>query len=215
MKYQGIIFDLDGVICHTDHYHYLAWKKIADTLKITFNEKINNRLRGVSRVESFSIILERYQGPELSREQKEMYTDQKNKLYQQLLQEMTEKDLSAEVSKTLHTLRALGYKLAIGSSSRNARFILAQIGLSDYFDAVCDGNDITHSKPHPEVFVKAAGKLQLPPEQCLVVEDSVAGLESALAGGMDCAAVGDAAKSKIATYILHSFSALPEIVNRV
>ena len=123
MKYKAVIFDLDGVICHTDTYHYQAWKQIADELGIYFDEEINNRLRGVSRMESFEIILERYDGT-MSLEDKVVYTTRKNEAYKELLKNMSPADLSPEVKETLDGLRAKGLKLAIGSSSKNAGFIL-------------------------------------------------------------------------------------------
>ena len=125
MKYKAIIFDLDGVICHTDKYHYMAWKQIADELGIYFDETINNRLRGVSRMESFEIILERYDGT-MKEEDKEAYTTKKNEVYKELLKNMSPADLTDEVKETLLALREKGLKLAIGSSSKNAGFILGQ-----------------------------------------------------------------------------------------
>lgn len=211
MRYRAIIFDLDGVICHTDKYHYMAWKQVADELGIYFDEEINNRLRGVSRMESFEIILERYDGV-MSGEEKLQYTTKKNEVYKELLKNMTPKDLSDEVRDTLYALREKGLKLAIGSSSKNAKFILGQLGLGDFFDAVSDGNNISHSKPDPEVFVKAAQFLGENPEKCLVVEDAKAGLEAAIAGGMECAAIGDAVSCGLATWNLAAFSDLETVV---
>lgn len=210
MRYQAVIFDLDGVICHTDQYHYQAWKQVADELGIYFDEEINNRLRGVSRMESFEIILERYDGT-MSEAEKRKWTEKKNNVYKELLKNMSPADLSEEVKSTLDTLRARGLKLAIGSSSKNARFILGQLGLGGYFDAISDGNNITNSKPDPEVFVKAAQFAEEKPERCLVVEDAKAGLEAALAGGMECAAIGDAVASGLATWNLESFAGLLEV----
>lgn len=211
MKYSAVIFDLDGVICHTDKYHYQAWKAVADELNIYFDEVINNRLRGVSRMESFEIILENYEG-ELSAEEKEAYATKKNEIYKQLLQNMSPEDLSREVKDTLDALRSKGVRLALGSSSKNARFILGQIGLKDYFDAVSDGNNISNSKPDPEVFLKAAEYLGAAPAECLVVEDAAAGINAAAAGGMDSAAIGDAVGYHKSTYELHKFSDLIKIV---
>ena len=208
MKYEAIIFDLDGVICHTDKYHYLAWKKLADQLNIYFDETINNRLRGVSRMASFEIILERYEGEPMTEEQKVRYADEKNGYYRELLKLMSPADLSQEVSDTLEELRRQGLKLAIGSSSKNTPFILGQLGLGDFFDAISDGNNITKSKPDPEVFLKAAEFLGIAPQKCLVVEDAEAGLEAAIAGGMDCAAIGDAVKCGKGTYNLSTFADL-------
>lgn len=210
MKYEAVIFDLDGVICFTDKYHYQAWKAVADELGIYFDEEINNRLRGVSRMESFEIILERYEGT-MSEEDKLAYTTKKNDIYKELLKNMSPADLSEEVKTTLDALRARGLKLAIGSSSKNTPFILGQLGLGDYFDAISDGNNITKSKPDPEVFVKASQFVHVPADKCLVVEDAKAGLEAAIGGGMDCAAIGDAVKSGLGTYNLTTFADLLKV----
>lgn len=207
MRYQGIIFDLDGVICSTDEYHYQAWKALADRLGIPFDRERNNLLRGVSRMESLAIILEK-SGRAYSEEEKAAFAAEKNGLYRQLLGRMSTADLSDEVRVTLDTLRARGLKLAIGSSSKNTPFILERIGLADFFDAVADGNGITHSKPHPEVFLKAAELLGLPPVHCLVVEDAHAGVEAACAGGFDCAAMGDAREDARARWHLDGLSGL-------
>ena len=197
------------MICHTDKYHYQAWKKLADKLGIYFDEEINNRLRGVSRMESFEIILEKYDG-EMTEEEKVRYASEKNDLYRELLKNMTTADLDPQVKETLDALRSRGLLLAIGSSSRNAGFILERLGLSGYFDAVSDGNNISRSKPDPEVFLKAAEYLNLQPQDCLVVEDAESGLEAAFGGHMDCAAIGDAVKCGRATYNLNTFSDLLE-----
>ena len=207
---KAIIFDLDGVICHTDEYHYLAWKAMADSLGIHFDREINNRLRGVSRMASLEIVLENYDG-QLSQAEKEALAEQKNELYKESLKKMSPSDLSDEVKTTLETLRCRGYKLAIGSSSKNAPFILQQLGLGGYFDAISDGNNITRSKPDPEVFQKAAQMLCVPCEACLVVEDAVSGAIAGKRGGMQVACVGDAAAEKAGDYNLTSFAQLLEI----
>ena len=207
---KAIIFDLDGVICHTDEYHYLAWKAMADSMSIPFDREINNRLRGVSRMESLEIILEQYYG-ELSPAEKEALAEQKNELYKESLKQMSSADLSEEVKTTLDALRSRNYKLAIGSSSKNARFILQQLGLGSYFDAISDGNNIVNSKPDPEVFVKAAQMLCIPASDCLVVEDAVSGAVAGKRGGMKVACVGDAAAQQAGDYNLHSFAQLLEV----
>jgi len=212
MKYNAVIFDLDGVICHTDSYHYQAWKKIADKLGIYFDEEINNRLRGVSRMESFEIILEKYD-KEMSTDEKVNYAEEKNEIYKELLKNMSPQDLAPEVKETLDELRRRGLKLAIGSSSKNAEFILNQIGLSGYFDAVSDGNNISKSKPDPEVFLKAAEYIKEQPEKCLVVEDAKAGILAAQAGNMESAAIGDACLCGLADYNMKSFKDLQDILN--
>lgn len=210
-KYDGVIFDLDGVICFTDHYHYLAWKTLADSLGIDFDESKNDRLRGVSRMESLEIVLEGYHGAPLSDAEKTALANRKNALYRQSLQTMSPKDLSDEVRDTLNELRSRGLKLAIGSSSKNTPLILERIGLAGFFDAVSDGNNITRSKPDPQVFTMAAEMLCLPAEKCLVVEDALAGLQAAAAGGFASAGLGPAAQSGKATYSLHSFRDLLDI----
>ena len=154
--YEAVVFDLDGVICFTDVYHYRGWKSIADELGIPFDETINNRLRGVSRMESLEIVLERYEGEPLSDARKEELAATKNERYRVMLGDMSPADLDPSVRTTLDELRGRGLKLAIGSSSKNATFILERIGLGDYFDAISDGTNITRSKPDPEVFLKAA-----------------------------------------------------------
>lgn len=211
MNYEGVIFDLDGVICSTDRYHYSAWKSLADELGIDFDERKNDRLRGVSRMDSLEIILEGYAGPMLSAGQKQALAEKKNQLYRCFLQSMTAADLPANVRTTLDTLRKRGIKLAIGSSSKNTPLILERIGLDNFFDAVSDGNNITRSKPDPQVFLMAAEMLELPVEKCLVVEDAEAGIQAAAAGGFHSAGIGPAARHSLATYSIKSFQDLIDI----
>ena len=211
MKYQGIIFDLDGVICSTDEYHYQAWKALADRLGIPFDRERNNLLRGVSRMASLEIILEK-SDKTYSDAEKAAFAEEKNDLYRSLLGNMSPADLSDEVRDTLNELRGQGLILAIGSSSRNTPFILERIGLGNFFDAVADGNCITRSKPDPEVFLKAAEFIGLKPSDCLVVEDAHAGVQAAVSGGFDCAAMGDAKDDERADHHLNSFGDLLQAV---
>ena len=214
VKIKGLIFDLDGVLVFTDKFHYQAWKTMADELGVYFDETINHRLRGVSRMDSLEIILERYEGPDLSLREKEKLAEKKNEIYRTLLESMTPDDVTKEVRDTLTKLREKGYKLAIGSSSKNAKFILEKVELKDAFDAISDGNNITKSKPDPEVFLKAAEYLGLPPKACMVVEDAEAGIEAAKKGGMYAAGIGEAAKSINADESLKTFSELVDIVDK-
>ena len=177
----AIIFDLDGVVCNTDRYHYLAWKALADRLGIPFDEQVNGQLRGVSRMESLEIILGEHSA-DYSEEQKEALATEKNEIYKSYLSTMTPGDLSKEVRMTLHMLRQRGYLLAIGSSSKNTQQILKQLGLGDFFDAIADGTMITKSKPDPEVFLLAASKLGVLPENAIVIEDAESGVRAAKAG---------------------------------
>ena len=205
---KAFIFDLDGVLVFTDQFHYQAWKKLADEKNIYFDEKINQRLRGVSRMESLEIILERYQGMPLSQKEKEAMAEKKNTIYRSLLANMKPEDVAGEVRDTLVELRRQGYRLAVGSSSKNAKFILEKVELTTYFDAVSDGTNITKSKPDPEVFVKAAQYLQTEPEECYVVEDAKAGIDAAKAGHMTAVGIGDAATYKKTDIAIHKFSDL-------
>lgn len=189
---SGLIFDLDGVLVFTDKYHYLAWKQIADEMGIPFDETINDKLRGVSRMQSLEIILENYSGEHLTDKQKSDIAERKNAIYRSYLQTMTPDDVSEEVRNTLEMLKKKGYKLAVGSSSKNAGFILEQVALRDAFDAVSDGNMITRSKPDPEVFIKAAQLIGCDAEQSAVVEDAEAGIDAAKDGGMMAVAIGNA-----------------------
>ena len=198
MNIKAVIFDLDGVIVSTDDYHYRAWKAMADEEGIYFDRKINERLRGVSRMESLEIILEKADR-EYSKEEKISLAERKNSLYRKLLNELTPNDILPGVMKTLETLKKNNIKIAIGSSSKNTVYILEKIGLGNYFNAVADGIQIAKSKPDPEVFLLGAKKLDINPKECLVVEDADAGVEAALRGDMKVLAVGYASKNKNAT----------------
>lgn len=205
---KAFIFDLDGVIVFTDRFHFQAWKRLADNMGIYFDDKINNRLRGVSRRDSLEIILERYEGKRLSTEKKQEMMEEKNRIYRTLLASMSPEDVSAEVRTTLKKLRSAGYLLAIGSSSKNARFILEKVGLLDAFDAISDGTNITNSKPNPEVFLKAAEYLGVQPEECTVVEDAFAGIDAAKAAGMKAVGIGDAKEYERADYKIENLGEL-------
>lgn len=200
---KGIIFDLDGVLLSTDEFHYLAWKKLADRLNIPFDRNKNNRLRGISRMASLEIVLEGY---DFSKEQKIAFAEEKNDTYRNLLSTLTPETVSSDVRLTINKLKDNGYKLAIGSSSKNTKFILEKTCLIDMFDAIADGNDITHSKPDPEVFLKAAEKLGLNPCECVVVEDAEAGIDAGNAGGFTTVGIGDASKYVKAKCIIHKLS---------
>lgn len=207
MKYKGIIFDLDGVICSTDQYHYEAWKMLADKIEVYFDKVINQRLRGVSREASLDIILENSE-KEYSYEEKQDFLKIKNNYYKLLLEKMTPAQLDDDVKKTLDALKEKNIRMAIGSSSKNTSFILSRLGLDNYFDAVSDGMNITKSKPDPEVFIKAANMLKLKPQDCLIVEDALAGVEAALKGRFDCAGINIANTHPDVTFQLDSFSDL-------
>ncbi|WP_026669162.1 beta-phosphoglucomutase [Butyrivibrio sp. AE3006] len=210
MNIKGIIFDLDGVICSTDEYHYQAWKSIADEEGIYFDRNINERLRGVSRAESLEIILERATAS-YSPEQKAALMKKKNNIYRELLKNMGPRDVTEEVRSTLRKLREKGYGLSIGSSSKNTRFILERTGLTDAFDGISDGNMISRSKPDPEVFIKAAGILGLKNGECLVIEDAVSGIDAANAAGFHSVGIGPAAECEGAEFKIQNLSEILDI----
>lgn len=211
MKFKAVIFDLDGVICSTDEYHYLAWKALADIIGVTnFTREDNKLQRGVSRMDSLEVVLKK-SGRVYTDEQKITLAETKNEIYKNMLAGMSEKDLDGDVFSTLKALREKGLKLAIGSSSKNTPFILERLGLGNFFDAVADGNHVTRSKPDPEVFLKAAEYLNIPPCGCLVVEDAVAGVNAGIAGGFKVAGLGEASKYSKTTYPLNKFSDLLKV----
>ncbi len=191
MKIQAVIFDLDGVIVTTDHCHYMAWQKMAHEEQIPFDESTNERLRGISRMESLDIVLEK--SPKVyTPEEKLQLAQRKNSYYVAQIQKLTPQAILPGVLENIAALQAQKVKIAIGSSSRNTPLILRQIGLEHRFDAVVDGNQIQNSKPDPEVFLKAAELLQVSPENCMVVEDADAGILAAKRAGMVSLAVKNA-----------------------
>lgn len=211
MSKTAIIFDLDGVLVSTDHFHYLAWKKVADDLGIPFNDEINHHLRGVSRMDSLEIILKEGQ-LNLSKEEKEEIAEEKNRYYLHYLEEMSKSDVAPVVSQTLLKLKDLGIKLAIGSSSKNARFILTKTELMHYFDAISDGNNIAISKPDPEVFLKASEYLMEDPKNCVVIEDAESGIIAAKAANMYAVAMNYSGDFSLPDQTMTSFDQILEIV---
>ena len=205
MKYSAIIFDLDGVLVSTDNCHYEAWKKLADEEGIYFDRKINERLRGVSRMESLEIVLEKAEKI-YSNEQKIEMADRKNEYYKKLIEKIDESAILDGVLEFIKIAKERDLKIAIGSSSKNTKAILEHVGLYDEFDAIADGNDIQNSKPAPDVFLVASYKLGINSSECLVVEDADAGVEAALAAEMDVLAVGYASNNNKATYRAQSLN---------
>ncbi len=207
-RIRAILFDLDGVLLSTDRYHYLAWKELADRLGIPFNEQDNEQFRGVSRMDCLEILLKKLPGRSFSEAEKLAFATSKNNRYREMLGQLTPSFVADEVRSTLAELRQRGYRMAVGSSSKNTRFILERTDLLAAFDGIADGNDITRSKPDPEVFQKAAATVGTAPEQCAVIEDAEAGLQAAKRGGMLPVAIGSAANSPLAAITLGSFSDL-------
>ncbi len=185
----GVIFDLDGVLVSSDRCHYMAWKAVADELDLPFDEERNHLLRGVSRMESLEIILDGR--VTLTEERRNDLLSRKNSAYRDYVVELGKEILLPGTVPILNDLKEMGVKLAVGSSSKNAPLLLEQAGISTgYFDAIADGNDISRSKPDPEVFLLAAARLSLPANRCLVVEDAQAGVDAGLAAQMPVLGVG-------------------------
>ena len=182
MRLEGIIFDLDGVLCRTDRYHLAAWRMLAGRLGIALPPDAAERTRGVGRMESLDIVLGE-RSKDFTREQKRALAEEKNALYREYLAHLTPADAEPLARETLTELRRRGIKLAVASSSRNAPLIIEKLGFTTLLDAVIDGSMISRSKPDPEVFLKAAAALALPPARCAVVEDAQSGIEAARRGG--------------------------------
>jgi beta-phosphoglucomutase len=206
-RIRAVIFDLDGVIVSTDEHHFQAWKQLADEERIPFDRKDNERLRGVSRMESLEIILEKSTGRYSLEERREL-AGRKNAYYLELLAGLSPANVLPGVINVIHALKERQVKIAIGSSSKNARAILGAVGLEDEFEVITDGNDIPRSKPDPAVFIIAARRLGISPEECLVVEDAEAGVEAGLAAGMRVLAVGAAAGHPRATRCTEDLSGI-------
>lgn len=204
---KGCIFDLDGVIVDTAKYHYLAWKSVAGELGFDFTLKDNERLKGVSRMASLDILLS-IGGVEMSEEEKREIADKKNKIYLAYILKMNPKEVLPGVREFLTALHRAGIKVSLGSASKNAKTILKQVGIEELFDAIADGTNVSKAKPDPEVFLKGADLLGLSPEECVVFEDAVAGIEAAHRGGMKCIGVGDPQVLKEADYHIDDFGQL-------
>jgi beta-phosphoglucomutase len=189
MTIKGCIFDLDGVLVDTARFHFLAWKNLADRLGFDFTESDNERLKGVSRMASLEILLEIGKLAPTDIEKQE-YAAEKNALYLQFIEKMKPEDILPGVREFLNELKKAGIRVGLGSVSKNARTILSKTSLTDFFDAIVDGNIISRAKPDPEVFLTGAKMLNLPPARCIVFEDAVAGVEAAHRAGMKCVGVG-------------------------
>ena len=191
MHIAACIFDLDGVIVDTAMYHFLAWKRLADQLGIPFTKEDNERLKGVSRMASLEIILE-IGGRKLNDNRKQEYATLKNNWYIDYISKMTSDEILPGSLRFINELRDANVRVAIGSASKNTPLILKQVGILELFDAVADGNNVRNAKPDPEVFYKAASMLGIKPENCVVFEDAIAGVQAALNAGMMSIGVGSA-----------------------
>jgi beta-phosphoglucomutase len=188
-KFKAVIFDLDGVITDTAHYHYLAWKRLAESEGVAFDEAFNEQLKGIDRMGSLELILAGA-GRAYSAPQKLALADAKNRHYRQLIETMSAADLLPGAAAALAAVRAAGLKIGLASVSKNAFSVLERLGIRDRFDDVVDAATLANSKPHPEIFLSAARHLGVAPADCLGVEDAVAGVTSIKAAGMYALGIG-------------------------
>lgn len=198
---QGIILDLDGVICDTAKFHYLAWKKLASEYGYELTELDNEELKGVSRVDSLKFILKKANFI-LSEEDFNTHLIKKNEWYLQLIAAMDSTYLLTGVDDFLQKANSLNLPIALGSASKNALFVLEKLGIKEFFSAVVDANQVVNGKPHPETFLKAAELLQLEPNHCIVFEDSVAGIQAANDAHMMAVGIGKSSDLPMANYCI-------------
>jgi beta-phosphoglucomutase len=204
MKFKACLFDLDGVIVDTAKYHYLAWKELASKLGFNFTEPDNERLKGVSRMESLSILLE-IGNINAGNDEKELMAQEKNERYVGFITKMQPDEILPGVLPFLESLKIAGIKTAIGSASKNAPTIIDKLGIGHLFDAIIDGNVVKNAKPDPEVFLKGASALNVLPSECLVFEDAASGIDAAINGGMKCIGVGSPAILNKANMVISGF----------
>ncbi|MEI6970934.1 MAG: beta-phosphoglucomutase [bacterium] len=204
---RGVIFDLDGVLVTTDELHFQGWKRLAEEECIPFDRAVNQRQRGIGRMESLDVLLEKSTRT-YSQAEKLAMAERKNKYYCDLLQTLTPADTLPGAREMLAAHRKRGIRTCIGSASKNAPVILQRVALTDSVDNVVDGRDVTRSKPDPECFLLCARRIQLTPAECLVVEDAEAGVEAALAAGMAVLGIGDAARLPRAPRVVRDLKAI-------
>ena len=204
---KAIIFDLDGVIVNTAQFHYLAWKHLANNLGFNISKEQNEHLKGVSRVKSLDIILD-WGSINLDKSQKETLLIQKNKEYLDYINTLSNKDILPGIKDALEYLRLSDTQIALGSASKNAIPILEKLEIRHLFDTIVDGNQVARAKPNPEVFLKAAHKLNVAPKYCVVVEDAKAGIEAANSAKMISVGIGDKTILSNANYVLENTSKL-------
>ncbi|MCQ2606960.1 MAG: beta-phosphoglucomutase [Bacteroidales bacterium] len=203
---KACIFDMDGVLVSTEIYHFKAWQRLTETLGFTIDEKFNENLKGVSRSVCIDLIL-KHGGLQKTQEEKDALAAQKNKWFLEYVQtEITPKNVYPGVINFLESIRKAGYKTAIGSASKNAPLLVEKLGIQSYFDAIVDGNMITKAKPNPEVFLKGAELIGVKPENCVVFEDAISGVEAAKNGGMYCVGVGSPQTLTKANFCINSFT---------
>lgn len=218
MNKKGFIFDLDGVIVDTAKYHYLAWKKLAKSIGADFTEVQNEQLKGVSRIRSLEKILAWGQKTITEGEFLELM-NKKNNDYLSYIEKMDENEILPDIPKVLDYLISQKQPISLGSASKNARVILEKVNLINKFDTIVDGNDVSRAKPDPEVFLNAAKSLKIKAEDCIVFEDSVAGVQAANYANMISVGIGDKNVLSEADYIFKDFTEvsidfITELINK-
>jgi beta-phosphoglucomutase len=209
MNKKGFIFDLDGVIVDTAKYHFLAWKRLAKSLDIDFTEEENEQLKGVSRVKSLEKILS-WGNKTISENKFTELMAKKNEEYLSYIADMGSDEILPDVPRVFNTLIAKQQPISLGSASKNARIILDRVDLKKHFDAIVDGNDVSKAKPDPEVFLIAAKLLNMKPENCVVFEDSVAGVEAANTANMISIGIGSKDVLGHAQYVFKDFKEISD-----
>lgn len=204
MSYKACLFDLDGVLVDTAIYHFKAWKMLGENFNYQLTEEQNEQLKGVSRVESLNRILA-WASYSATEEQKEIWLKEKNDNYLSLISNMNPSEILPGVVDFLGQIKKEGYKIALGSASKNAEIILEKTGLMPWFDLIIDGNKVNKSKPDPEVFLKGSEGLGYLPNECIVFEDAQAGVEAAISGGMKVIGIGDASVLSDADKVIPNF----------
>jgi len=204
-RIEACIFDLDGVIVDTAKYHFIAWRALAEELGFLFTKEDNERLKGVSRMQSLEILLE-IGGKQFPQKEKEEMANRKNKLYVSYIERMTPEEILPGVREFILELRSHSIKVALGSASKNTPLILEQIRFTEMFDTVVDGNSVSEAKPNPEVFLKGAERLGVEPEHCIVFEDAIAGIEAARNAHMLCVGIGDPQTLAMADLVIPGFN---------
>lgn len=207
MTVRGCIFDLDGVIVDTAGFHYLSWKNLANELGFDFTEDQNEQMKGISRMDSLDVVLS-LGGIVKSQEEKIALAARKNEWYLDLLSDLTIDQMLPGVKDMLDQLKAADMSIALGSASKNARFVINKLGIAHYFEAMVDGNDVIRSKPDPEVFLKAASLIGLKPSELVVFEDSYKGLVASNEGGFISCGVGDDKILTNALFVIETFAGL-------
>lgn len=211
-RYEGVIFDLDGVLTDTANLHYKAWKRLCDDIGLRFDEGMNEKLKGIDRMGSLEIILKENK-VRFSYEERVAMAEKKNRYYKEMISGITPGDLLPGVPRLLQKLSEVGVKMAVASASRNGLAVLMRLEIIDSFDFIVDANSIEHGKPDPEIFLKASLGLHIPPERCIGIEDSKAGIEAIKRAGMYAIGIGNRDILRGADMVLNGLTETDTIIS--